>query len=228
MIFWYNKMLSYIIMDEIKVQTINSAKLDELNKEELASLLRKCIMNPNILEEMRLEAVKRKNETAILVFDIETTGARINPSSQQKDDHSELMGSDIFADHPTFSDDRVVKLVCTLYNKAGELLEKYEWVLKPSNWLAMSQKVLRKHGITEAKAKAIGVEFQDIMQKFERLLSKTKILVVHDLNFAKHILAAECHIRGFQVIAKELMAKETYSTASHTSGRTSTCPFSMC
>lgn len=110
-----------------------------------------------------------------LVFDTETTGLPANASAPVSD-------SDNWP--------RMVQIAWQLHDENGNLIENYDYIIKPEGYDIPfnAQKI---HGISTEKALAEGYDLKEILDKFNKVLEKNPILVGQNIAFDIPIVGAE-------------------------------------
>jgi DNA polymerase III subunit epsilon len=85
---------------------------------------------------------------------------------------------------------RLVQIAWHLYDASGNLLEKSDFIIKPSGFTipVESSKV---HGITTDKAMAEGQDLTQVMNLFNEQINKVNFLVAHNISFDEKIVGAE-------------------------------------
>lgn len=110
-----------------------------------------------------------------LIFDTETTGLPHNKTAPITD----------LDNWP-----RVVQLAWQLHDNAGKLLSQKNFIIKP-NGFDIPYKAEQVHGISTRRALEEGHDFNVVLASFVSDLSKTSLLVGHNIEFDISILGAE-------------------------------------
>ncbi len=111
-----------------------------------------------------------------LIFDTETTGFPIDRNAPIS----------VLDNWP-----RIVQIAWQLHDKTGNLIENYDYIIKPDGFSIPfnSQQV---HGISTEKAINEGIELNDALEKFNISLHKASFIVGHNIaDFDVKILASE-------------------------------------
>lgn len=111
----------------------------------------------------------------ILFFDTETTGIPKNWKAPVSD----------VDNWP-----RLIQIAWQLYNEDGNLVESFDTIVKPDNFIIPldSSKI---HGITTERAYIEGENLELILEKFKNKLNISSLLVAHNISFDEKVLGAE-------------------------------------
>lgn len=117
-----------------------------------------------------------------LVFDTETTGLPANA-------HAPVSDSDNWP--------RMVQIAWQLHNDNGDLIENYDFIIKPEGYDIPfnAQKI---HGISTEKALAEGHDLKTVLEKFNAVLADNPILVGQNIAFDIPIVGAEFYRKSVQ------------------------------
>lgn len=129
-----------------------------------------------------------------LIFDTETTGIPHNKTAPIED----------LNNWP-----RVVQLAWQLHDAKGRLMTHHNYIIKPDGF-DIPYKAEQVHGISTKRALEEGHEFSKVLEIFIADLSKTQILVGHNIEFDISILGAE--FLRHQLEIKELLSREKIDT----------------
>jgi DNA polymerase-3 subunit alpha len=110
-----------------------------------------------------------------LIFDTETTGLPRNFNAPASDSEN----------WP-----RMVQLAWQLHDETGKILDVSNYIIKPDGY-TIPFNATKIHGITTEHAKEHGLPLQEVLEKFQEMLSRTKYLVGHNISFDINIAAAE-------------------------------------
>ncbi len=113
-----------------------------------------------------------------LIFDTETTGLPVNYKAPLTD----------FDNWP-----RMVQLAWQIHDRQGNLIEAYNFIVKPEGFTIPYQ-AEKVHGISTEMALREGKDLAWVLEEFEKTLQKTKFLIGHNIEFDINILACE-HLR---------------------------------
>lgn len=110
-----------------------------------------------------------------LIFDTETTGLPKNFNAPITD---------------TDNWPRMVQIAWQLHDKEGRLLENEDFIIRPEGYdIPFSSQ--RIHGISTKMAMEEGVDLTEVLLKFKEALSKSKVVVGHNVIFDYNIVGAE-------------------------------------
>lgn len=110
-----------------------------------------------------------------LIFDTETTGLPLNFSAPLSD-------SDNWP--------RMVQLAWQLHDEQGNLIENQDYIIRPEGY-DIPFNAARIHGITTKKAMEEGKELAWVLEEFNKVLTRTKVGVGHNVDFDYNIIGAE-------------------------------------
>ncbi len=110
-----------------------------------------------------------------LIFDTETTGLPRDKNAPLTD----------FDNWP-----RVVQIAWQLHDESGKLIETANHIIKPEGF-TIPFNASRVHGIDTSFAEKHGMELEKVLDHFNKVLSKTHLLVGHNIDFDYSIMAVE-------------------------------------
>lgn len=110
-----------------------------------------------------------------LIFDTETTGIPHNKTAPITD----------LENWP-----RLVQLAWQLHDHKGKLLSQQNFIIKPDGF-DIPFKAEQVHGISTKRALEEGHELAKVIERFEKDLANTKVLVGHNIEFDINIIGAE-------------------------------------
>lgn len=110
-----------------------------------------------------------------LIFDTETTGL-------PKNFNAPLTDSDNWP--------RMVQIAWQLHDENGTLLENEDFIIKPEGY-DIPFNATRIHGISTKIAHEEGHDLTEVLQKFQQVLKKAKIVAGHNIGFDYSIVGAE-------------------------------------
>lgn len=110
-----------------------------------------------------------------LVFDTETTGL-------PKNFNAPLSDSDNWP--------RMVQIAWQLHDDDGVLIENQDYIIKPEGY-DIPFNAARIHGITTKIANEEGVDLQEILEKFSKVLDRVRVVSGHNVEFDYNIVGAE-------------------------------------
>lgn len=117
-----------------------------------------------------------------LVFDTETTGLPKNFNAPVSD-------SDNWP--------RMVQIAWQLHDKKGNLLENQDYIIKPEGYdIPFSSQ--RIHGISTEMAQQEGRPLEEVLQEFKDVLSRSQVIVGHNIEFDYNIVGAEFFRKNIQ------------------------------
>jgi len=110
-----------------------------------------------------------------LFFDTETTGLPKNFKAPVTD---------------TTNWPRMVQLAWHLYEPDGTFIESQDFIIKPENYTIPKQ-ASDIHRITTERALNEGTELEEVLNLFSAQISKSSLLIAHNMNFDEKIIGAE-------------------------------------
>ena len=117
-----------------------------------------------------------------LIFDTETTGL-------PKNWNAPITDSDNWP--------RCIQIAWQLHDDMGTLIEHQDYLVQPDGF-NIPYDAERIHGISTELAQAQGIPLQEVIEKFNIALSKTKFIVGQNLGFDINIMGAEFHRLGVE------------------------------
>ncbi len=117
-----------------------------------------------------------------LVFDTETTGLPANNSAPVSD-------SDNWP--------RMVQIAWQLHDENGDLIENYDYIIKPEGY-DIPFNAQRIHGISTEKALAEGHDLKTVLEQFNTVLAENPILVGQNISFDIPIVGAEFYRKSLE------------------------------
>lgn len=117
-----------------------------------------------------------------LIYDTETTGL-------PKDFNAPVTDSENWP--------RLVQLAWQLHDEKGELIEVFNYIVKPDGF-TIPYNSEQVHGISTDRALKYGKPLLEVLEKFEESLAKTKVVAGHNIEFDLNIIGAEHHRMSFQ------------------------------
>ena len=117
-----------------------------------------------------------------LIFDTETTGL-------PKRWNAPLTDSDNWP--------RCIQIAWQLHDKNGVLLEYEDYLVQPEGF-NIPYDAEKIHGISTELAQKNGVLLEEVIEKFQKALSKTIFIVGQNLGFDNNIMGAEFHRLGIE------------------------------
>ncbi len=124
------------------------------------------------------KAQKIKNKRVIkmyLFFDTETTGLAKNLKAPESD----------LNNWP-----RLVQIGWLHYNKTEKQIAKNSRIIKPNGFI-IPDEAIKKHGISNERAKKEGVALKQVLNEFSSILRKSKFLIAHNVKFDKGVVGSE-------------------------------------
>jgi len=110
-----------------------------------------------------------------LIFDTETTGLPRNFNAPLTD----------FDNWP-----RMVQIAWQLHDELGNLIENKDYIIQPEGY-DIPFNAYKIHGISTEKARKEGRELAEVLEEFNKVLSKTKVVSGHNVSFDYSIVGAE-------------------------------------
>ena len=112
-----------------------------------------------------------------LIFDTETTGLPKNFKAPITD---------------TDNWPRCIQIAWQLHDSDGSLIEHQDFIVKPDGFEIPFQSE-QIHGISTALASSKGISLNEVIEAFEKVLKKTKVLVGQNLKFDLNVMGCEFH-----------------------------------
>ena len=128
-----------------------------------------------------------------LIFDTETTGLPKNYAASISD---------------TDNWPRCVQIAWQLHDAMGNMLENNSFLVQPAGF-NIPYDAEKIHGISTELAQRDGILMQDVLEKFNLVLSKTDYIVGHNLGFDINILGCEFYRFGLQSALSSLPILDT-------------------
>ena len=128
-----------------------------------------------------------------LIFDTETTGLpkRFNAPITDTDNWP-----------------RCIQIAWQLHDADGSLIEHQDFIIKPEGFEIPFQSE-QIHGISTALAHANGHSLEDVLEAFQVVLSKTRVLVGQNLKFDLNVMGCEFHRLSKQNNLQDLPVLDT-------------------
>ena len=132
-----------------------------------------------------------------LIFDTETTGLpkRYDASYTDVDNWP-----------------RCIQIAWQLHDDMGNLLENQDFLVKPEGF-NIPYDAEKIHGICTELATEEGVTIQEVLEKFQQALSRSKFVVGQNVSFDINIMGAEFHRAGLENILEDLKILDTCTEA---------------
>jgi len=92
---------------------------------------------------------------------------------------------------------RVIQLAWQLHDADGSLIEAKEFIIRPDNF-TIPYNAAKIHGITTELALQEGEDLRLVLEQFINALSRTKVIVGHNIDFDLNIIGAEFLRCGFE------------------------------
>lgn len=128
-----------------------------------------------------------------LIFDTETTGLPNNFNAPLSD-------SDNWP--------RMVQIAWQLHDEEGNLIENQDYIIKPEGY-DIPFNATRIHGISTKMANEQGRDLQEVLEEFNEVLKKTKVVAGHNIDFDYKIAGAEFYRRGIENILEKIPSADT-------------------
>jgi DNA polymerase III epsilon subunit-like protein len=123
-----------------------------------------------------------------LIFDTETTGLPKNWSAPASDIHN----------WP-----RCIQIAWQLHDKMGNLIENYDYLIKPQGFI-IPKDAEEIHGISTELANKNGTELEVVLSKFFEALMGAHFIVGHNLKFDINIIESEFYRLGYNSLPRFL------------------------
>ena len=128
-----------------------------------------------------------------LIFDTETTGL-------PKNWNAPITDSDNWP--------RAIQIAWQLHDAMGNVIEHQDYLIKPEGF-DIPYDAERIHGISTELATRDGISLQEVLEKFNIALSKTKYVVGQNVGFDVNIMGAEFHRQSLPNDLQELPVLDT-------------------
>jgi len=128
-----------------------------------------------------------------LIFDTETTGL-------PKNWNAPITDSDNWP--------RAIQIAWQLHDSMGKVIEHQDYLIKPDGF-DIPYDAERIHGISTELAQRDGIALQEVLEKFNVALSKTKFVVGQNVGFDLNIMGAEFHRQALPNDLQELPVLDT-------------------
>ncbi|MAU26850.1 MAG: DNA polymerase III subunit alpha [Muricauda sp.] len=103
---------------------------------------------------------------------------------------------------------RCVQIAWQLHDDMGRLVDHQDFLVKPEGF-NIPYEAEQVHGISTALAEQEGTPLQEVLDKFNEALSKTKFVVGQNVDFDVNIMACEFHRKGVENSLQELPVLDT-------------------
>ncbi|MEA3445712.1 MAG: 3'-5' exonuclease [Bacteroidota bacterium] len=92
---------------------------------------------------------------------------------------------------------RMVQIAWILCDNEGNQIESDDFIIKPENFI-IPIGASNVHGISTEKAVSEGVELEQVLNKFNKLVEQTDFIVAHNISFDEKIIGAELLRKGIK------------------------------
>ncbi|AKA35324.1 DNA polymerase III subunit alpha [Flagellimonas lutaonensis] len=103
---------------------------------------------------------------------------------------------------------RCVQIAWQLHDDMGRLVDHQDFLVKPEGF-NIPYEAEQVHGISTALVEKEGTPLQEVLEKFNEALSKTKFVVGQNVDFDVNIMACEFHRKGVENSLQELPVLDT-------------------
>lgn len=128
-----------------------------------------------------------------LIFDTETTGL-------PKNYNAPLSDSDNWP--------RMVQIAWQLHDEDGNLIENQDYIIKPKDY-DIPFNATRIHGISTKMANQEGRDLAEVLQEFQEVLKKAKIVAGHNIDFDYKIVGAEFFRKEIENTLQKIPSADT-------------------
>lgn len=128
-----------------------------------------------------------------LIFDTETTGL-------PKNFNAPLSDSDNWP--------RMVQIAWQLHDDNGELIENQDYIIKPEGY-DIPFNATRIHGISTKMAHEQGRDLQEVLEEFAEVLTRTKLVAGHNIQFDYNIVGAEFLRKNLENVLEKIPSADT-------------------
>lgn len=142
-----------------------------------------------------------------LFIDLETTGL----PKQKKLYH----GGKVFHKYynlEKYNKARIVQLSYIIYDNNRNMLNEYDYIIKPNGFTSIPQKSIDIHKITYEKAMEEGVELSIVLDELYKNLDRVNMIVAHNIRFDKSVLLSEAFRMKNMKFVRKLTYKPTFCT----------------
>ena len=103
---------------------------------------------------------------------------------------------------------RCVQIAWQLHDDMGKIIEHQDYLIKPEGY-NIPYDAERIHGISTELALEQGIALQEVLEKFNIALSKTKFIVGQNLGFDINIMGCELHRMGIDSLMSSMPVLDT-------------------
>lgn len=128
-----------------------------------------------------------------LIFDTETTGLPQNFTAPLSD-------SDNWP--------RMVQIAWQLHDEAGNLIENQDYIIKPEGY-DIPFNATRIHGISTKMANEEGRDLAEVLEEFQQVIAKAKVIAGHNIDFDYKIVGAEFYRKQIDNTLQETPSADT-------------------
>lgn len=86
---------------------------------------------------------------------------------------------------------RIIQLAWALYDKDGVLLQSFESLIKPNEWVVPNEKFWIDNGFSTALCELEGRPIYSVLDEFCTAIQSCEVLIAHNIDFDYPITAAE-------------------------------------
>jgi DNA polymerase III epsilon subunit-like protein len=87
---------------------------------------------------------------------------------------------------------RAIQIAWSLFDRSGAHIESAKHLVQPEGFI-IPEDVQRIHGISTELALAEGKKLSAVLQEFSAAVSKSEIIIAHNLRFDESVISAEYH-----------------------------------
>lgn len=127
------------------------------------------------IEKFQIHLTKTSSEKTLLFFDTETTGLPKNWKASYKE----------LNNWP-----RLVQIAWIIADNSGNIIEQNNYLIKPTAF-SIPDDATKIHRISTQNAMENGHELQFVLNQFNTSVTKSDIIVAHNLNFDINVVASE-------------------------------------
>jgi len=136
---------------------------------------------------------RNENKLMYLIFDTETTGLPKNWNASYTD---------------TDNWPRCIQIAWQLHDDMGRVLDHQDYLVRPDGF-NIPYDAEQIHGISTALAERDGVPLQEVLEKFNAAMARTKFIVGQNVKFDLNIMGSEFHRLGVENPLQELPVLDT-------------------
>ncbi|MDT0605838.1 DNA polymerase III subunit alpha [Croceitalea rosinachiae] len=103
---------------------------------------------------------------------------------------------------------RCIQIAWQLHDDMGNILDHQDYLVKPDGF-NIPYEAEQIHGISTTLAEQKGISLTEVLEKFNKVMSRTKFIVGQNVGFDVNIIGAEFHRLGIENLLQELPVLDT-------------------